>query len=401
MLSFSIALTWFRQADLHKFERLFAVYLWGSAVDGKAKTALAAWTYVAKPLTLGGLDMPYLQLAPFAKFVLTTCVEVRNFWRWKPNQRLLPSLEPLGFLIKLLCKAGSITADRSVELTSLLEDFLATPVYILHDAPCMDYIAELSDWGFTADSWSLQLDEWVLISPISVSSKGFPLTVKGIHGLLSEVDAMFTLPRINARWLMDLTVNVWVAFFRALWSSGLHRRDGIFLWRVIFRSFFTGSRASSMGVSEGICLFCALHLEDVPHLFFLCPSKVQFWQQIVLSFPLLRGFITDLLAGHPFPSVFLIILDFTRGSRFFYALFISKLLRLLWRLRCDFLFRGVCDFGSFHKPLVQTVEVLLSQVRRSGRAKRDLAKRALIASLQARAWIPEKFLLQINAVLQG
>ncbi|KAL3686749.1 hypothetical protein R1sor_013058 [Riccia sorocarpa] len=204
---------------------------------------------------------------------------------------------------------------------------------------------------------------------------------------------MDTLSRINARWLMDLTVGIWVAFFKALWSLGLHRRDGIFLWRIIFRSFFMGSRASSMGVSEGTCLFCALHLEDVPHLLFFCPSKAQFWQQIASSFPLLGGFVTDLLAGHPFPSVFQIILDFTRGL----CAFRKKLLRLLWKLRCDFLFQGVCDIGTFHKPLIQSVEVLLSHVSRSGKAKRDLAKRALVASLQARAWIPEKFLLQINA----
>ncbi|KAL3689203.1 hypothetical protein R1sor_015512 [Riccia sorocarpa] len=257
MLLFSIALTRFRQADLHKFERLFAVFLWGSAADGKAKTALAAWVYVAKPLTLVGLgvwnlrafqkalivklilnsieerellwseflwnslvrsehgsrlrflffeeDLPRFQMAPFAKFVLSTCVEVRSLWSWKPQHRLLPSLEPLRFLIKLLCNAGSITADRSTELAILLEEFLHIPAYIQHDDSCLDSITELADWGFTADSWNFQQDEWVLISPISASTECFPLTAKGVHTLLFEVDAMDTLSRINIRWLMDLT----------------------------------------------------------------------------------------------------------------------------------------------------------------------------------------------------
>ncbi|KAL3702043.1 hypothetical protein R1sor_020065 [Riccia sorocarpa] len=451
ILSFSIALTRLRLADLHKFERLFAVYLWGSTADGKAKTALAAWVYVAKPLTLGGLgiwklrvfqkalviklilnsieDMellwsdllwnsllrsnrgsrlrflfledvfPSFQMAPFTKFVFSTCVEIRNFWRWKPQHRLLPSLEPLCFLIQLLCKAGAITVDHSSELLTLLEDFLDTPAYALHADSCLDRIPELADWGFIADFWNFQQDEWVLHSPISTSAEGFPLTVKGVHTLLSEVDEMDTLSRINIRWLMDLTVGIWVAFFRALWSSGLHRRDG--LWRIIFRSFFTGARASSMGVSEGTCLFCASHLEDVSHLFYLCLSKAQFWQQVAFSFPQLLGFVTGLLAGQPFPLTFQIIMDFTRGSRLFYALFISRLLRLLWKLRCSFMFEGVCDVGAFHKPLIQTVEMLLSQFRRSGRSKRELAKRALVASLHGRAWIPEKYMLQITAILQG
>ncbi|KAL3677859.1 hypothetical protein R1sor_020815 [Riccia sorocarpa] len=317
MLSFSIALTRFRLADLHKFERLFAVYLWGSIADGKAKTVLAAWVYVAKPLTLGGLGIWNLRVFQkalviklilnsiedrellwsdllwnslvrsdrgsrlrflfledvlpnfqMAKFVLSTSVEIQNFWRWKPQHRLLPCLEPLRFLMQLLCKAGSITVDRLSELLTLLEDFLDTPAYVLHADSCLDRIPELADWGFPADFWNFQQDEWLLHSPISASAEGFPLTVKGVHTLLSEVEAMDTLSKINIRWLMDLTV-------------------------------------------------------------------------------------------------------------------------------------GVCEVGTFHKPLIETVEMLLSQFRRSDRSKRELAKRALVAAMQGRAWIPEKYMLQITAILQG
>ncbi|KAL3690958.1 hypothetical protein R1sor_004609 [Riccia sorocarpa] len=185
MLSFSIALTRFRLADLHKFERLFAVYLWGSTADGKAKTALAAWVYVAKPLTLGGLGIWNLRLfqkALVIKLILNSIEDMDLLWSdlmWNSLHRLLPSLEPLRFLLQLLCKAGSITVDRLSELLTLLEDFLDTPAYVLHADSCLDRIPELVDWAFTADFWNFHQDEWVLHSPISASAEGFPLTVKG------------------------------------------------------------------------------------------------------------------------------------------------------------------------------------------------------------------------------
>ncbi|KAL2641839.1 hypothetical protein R1flu_009426 [Riccia fluitans] len=58
---------------------------------------------------------------------------------------------------------------------------------------------------------------------------------------------------MNIRWAVDFASEEWKLFFKSLWSSGIHRRDGTFLWRIIVKSgFFTGARAFIMGVASDV-----------------------------------------------------------------------------------------------------------------------------------------------------
>ncbi|KAL3682109.1 hypothetical protein R1sor_000131 [Riccia sorocarpa] len=54
ILAYALALVRFWLVYLRRLERLFAAFLWDHVLNGRAKTALAAWSRVALPTELGG-----------------------------------------------------------------------------------------------------------------------------------------------------------------------------------------------------------------------------------------------------------------------------------------------------------------------------------------------------------
>ncbi|KAL3679742.1 hypothetical protein R1sor_022698 [Riccia sorocarpa] len=55
----------------------------------------------------------------------------------------------------------------------------------------------------------------------------------------------------------------------------LHKRDNLFLWRITFKAFFTGTRMQQMRVDEGKCYYCGNFVENIPYMFFTCEDKAQ------------------------------------------------------------------------------------------------------------------------------
>ncbi|KAL3697253.1 hypothetical protein R1sor_011329 [Riccia sorocarpa] len=344
-----------------------------------------------------GADFPVLTPAPFVKFVFKICAEVRDLWDWKPQNMLLPSLQSLGSILELLRKGDFLSMTRYTELTGGMVDLLDRPLCSLHDGQTLDQIPELQDWEFSVNSWVFLQHDWYLCSPFSHSLAGFPLSVSLVHRVFSELQALSALPPSISRWQMLLPVGDWVDLCKKLSHSWIHRRDYIFLWRVLVRGFFTGSRALLFRVSPGICLFCGLVVEDVAHLFFGCVRKAHFWNQVEVHFPSLRRFIHAVRRGNPFPIALRLLLRMPVGKRLFSLLFLSKVMRILWRQRCTLMFEETLRDVSFHLPFILTVEALVAQIHRAGRIKRQVLSRALVESLNYRQIIPDRLLQQVLA----
>ncbi|KAL3678260.1 hypothetical protein R1sor_021216 [Riccia sorocarpa] len=257
MLPYSLALIKFRQKDLHSLERLLAVFLWGSAENGKAKASLVTWERLALPVDFG--------------------------------------------------------------------------VYALHEGGCLHEIPEFRQWSFSLCSWSSHPTDWQLVTPATSKIVSFPLTVAATHVVFKELQARETLPLLSVKWDIQFNVREWIRLFKRLWSAGLHMRDCLFLWRVLAKGFFIGGRAALMRVDAGICLSCRAEVEDLLHLFFVCPVKQAFWIQLSASFPVLREVLGRMQLGVAFPLALASILSLGRGKRFLYLLITSTALRLLWK----------------------------------------------------------------------
>ncbi|KAL3693666.1 hypothetical protein R1sor_007317 [Riccia sorocarpa] len=78
----------------------------------------------------------------------------------------------------------------------------------------------------------------------------FPLSVSAIHKVLCEAHAPSVLPNLICRWQLDTSVLDWAQLSLSIWTSGVHRRDCLFLWRVLARGFFSGSRAAMTGLGS-------------------------------------------------------------------------------------------------------------------------------------------------------
>ncbi|KAL3693537.1 hypothetical protein R1sor_007188 [Riccia sorocarpa] len=309
MLPFSLALTRMRQQDFQKLERLLAVFLWGSAEDGRAKVAQAAWRRVALPLDLGGAGVWSLHLfqkALMAKLVL-----------------------------------------NSIDVPSSL--------------------------------WSSIL--W------------------GIHVIFQEMEVKPLFLQLSLRWLVDFEPSHWVLWCRKRWTAGTHRRDSFFLWRLLNKAFFTGSRAALIQVVDGVCSCCGRFLEDLSHLFFLCPNRRGFWESFSTLFPPLVGFVRAVSDGEPFLLALNTVLMMRKGARVFYLLVISRALRFIWRVQCAQVFRGVTPVLSCNQPLLEAAEVMLAQFSRSGEARRRVLKKALGFFLGVGSLIPYEYVLQITGLV--
>ncbi|KAL3701768.1 hypothetical protein R1sor_019790 [Riccia sorocarpa] len=83
MLPYSLALLKFQQKDLHALERLLAVFLWGSAENGKTKTTLVAWKRLALPVDFGGAGVWCIrafQKANITKLIFNKMEDLDSLW---------------------------------------------------------------------------------------------------------------------------------------------------------------------------------------------------------------------------------------------------------------------------------------------------------------------------------
>ncbi|KAL2613501.1 hypothetical protein R1flu_025193 [Riccia fluitans] len=178
----------------------------------------------------------------FTKFGFSICLELRSYWRWSPRYKALHLLKIWVFLLLLLWKGTFLSNERYEELMGDFKGSLAIPAFLLHENGTFDDLEELKEWSFTAGNWIFSRTEWFVICLISGMKIGFPFAVDEIPRLFREIDASLTLGILNQRWAMDLTSLQWILLCKKMWRSGIHRRDGLFLWRMLGISNSKSSR---------------------------------------------------------------------------------------------------------------------------------------------------------------
>ncbi|KAL3697808.1 hypothetical protein R1sor_011884 [Riccia sorocarpa] len=240
---------------------------------------------------------PTLTLSPFTKFVFSICQKLRKSWVWKPVSQIMPTEESISVVLYLLNKGAFIDNDRFLQLNEQLWNSLGLPLRECHGSGILSLFPELDCWEFTLDTWEFRPADWKLFTLVTGKVYGFPLPVAAIYRTFQELRVPGFSAALSSRWLEDFQLSDWHLLFSRLWSAGLHRRNALFLWRILIRGFFTGRRAALLGVSDGTCAFCLQHQEDLSHLLFLCPEERLYWLDAARVFPSILEFCNVLWQG--------------------------------------------------------------------------------------------------------
>ncbi len=68
-----------------------------------------------------------------------------------------------------------------------------------------------------------------------------------------------------------------------IWKNGLDSYASIkaknFQWKFLYNAIFTEHRLSLMGLSNGLCILCKTHHENLIHLFCDCEKVKPFWEE--------------------------------------------------------------------------------------------------------------------------
>ncbi|KAL3679493.1 hypothetical protein R1sor_022449 [Riccia sorocarpa] len=75
---------------------------------------------------------------------------------------------------------------------------------------------------------------------------------------------------LDDRWNLQREEGSWKTRWRLLWAMKVSYRKKMWLWKVLQRGFFTGSRAAEMRVSDGFCDRCQGQVESLEHIFWQC-----------------------------------------------------------------------------------------------------------------------------------
>ncbi|KAL3691963.1 hypothetical protein R1sor_005614 [Riccia sorocarpa] len=223
----------------------------------------------------------------------------RRFLSMDPQEWELPStlnLHQLTLLIKRYWPGQSFN-DRIV--LPVLKKLRITMIAHLFDSRgCWKNLTEeVRNRGFEATA--LQADElrrfqdWCKIIQLSNNSlqqstswrwrgahsnwKGWRHSSKFWGDLLKQDQAVEDL---TCKWPTMGSLGTWKQKWQLLWSPGGSQRAKLWIWRVLHRVFFTGSRAAQMQVVEGTCTHCELEVETVIHLFWSCEVVKSLWKNL-------------------------------------------------------------------------------------------------------------------------
>ncbi|KAL3701396.1 hypothetical protein R1sor_019418 [Riccia sorocarpa] len=93
----------------------------------------------------------------------------------------------------------------------------------------------------------------------------------GVRGWMTQICKRQNFDaELDRRWKTRSEQGEWGHRWNRLWNGRFTYRKQIWLWRLLQRGYFTGSRAAEMGVSTGFCDRCILQMEDIEHVFWHC-----------------------------------------------------------------------------------------------------------------------------------
>ncbi|KAL2652552.1 hypothetical protein R1flu_020680 [Riccia fluitans] len=118
------------------------------------------------------------------------------------------------------------------------------------------------------------------------------------HRLLAKEE---TADDLSDKWPEGRYELSWATRWKKLWGEGGLTRTRLWTWRQLRRAFFTGERAATLKVAQGLCCQCQEALETTPHLFYECWHSATRWRQLQVwaaearaTFQLRRGLLENI-----------------------------------------------------------------------------------------------------------
>ncbi|KAL3683750.1 hypothetical protein R1sor_001772 [Riccia sorocarpa] len=192
------------------------------------------------------------------------------------------------------------------------------------------------------------------------SKHAFPLSVSTAYATLATTYAPDWFQVLNSRWQVHWSRVEWASILSLIWGKGIPKREGIFLWRMLFMGFFTGQRAYKFGHPSSSCAACGIQ-EDIVHIFISCPAALRLWSTIRDNCVLMSTVLSDLLTSTSIPSALLQISNLRGGLKIASLLLLVHGFRACWRRRCAILFKGVTKSYTWVSVVISTIETLLAE----------------------------------------
>ncbi|KAL2653042.1 hypothetical protein R1flu_021170 [Riccia fluitans] len=146
----------------------------------------------------------------------------------------------------LLYKGQFLSENRLQDLLVAYLPYLEMRICNLQQGNLLEAIQEFLEWRYMLDTWDFVCGEWVILTRLGGKQIPFPPSVLSAHRLFSEVDASDTCSELSRKGNLDYTPLQWNNFWKRLWSASLHRRDLLFLRRIVQKGFFSVAMAALM-----------------------------------------------------------------------------------------------------------------------------------------------------------
>ncbi|KAL3686073.1 hypothetical protein R1sor_004095 [Riccia sorocarpa] len=315
---------------------------------------------------------------PFFSKMLDTWCSFREELCWAPKVISIPASLSLGFALSLIFNAGVISQDeRDFVASSLPDDAIWEDLFSFQSefhGSQQSLWPKLCSLHVQQGSFVFSPQEWKLNGHHGIAA--FPLLVGKAYTGLVSAHSLDRFAALNSKWALFWSMSDWTQLFKVIWGKAIQRRDGLFLWKVLFMAFFTGSKAHVVGRFSDRCLKCGGAPEDVAHLF-LCPARRRFWEGLFSTCRFLQVVRSDFF-GFRIPVVLRAFSLFRPPDRLAALTIFSHALRLCWRRRCNIHFEGSGRVLTHVSPLISFAESLLAEVIFSFGASKPLYKGALL-----------------------
>ncbi|KAL3692821.1 hypothetical protein R1sor_006472 [Riccia sorocarpa] len=397
-LSYLLSFLHLWKSQLKIIRQLFRTMLWGLSVAGKAKTPLVAWDFLSAPGLLGGLGIwdvlimeqsfllkwvgllltnppdaawplvfgllcprtrgrtlaEFLLLAdfpdpigsPMARRMLNAWDSLRNMFKWCPAEVRIPSDLPFGDGLVLLAKGGYISHNELSSISSsgaFAECSRWGDLSVLSQPAAMvggALLAKLTSFPVVPGAFHFDPAEWRWHYPGSDEGRVFPVSVGGAYRALSSSSYTAVACRLNRSWDLHWPPQQWLTLFNLVWSKGVPSRDSIFLWRAIYKGFFTGEVSSKLHHQDCSCRDCGASVEDAHHALAGCSARRSLWTTLADKVTSVAVFARMLERGISIPQVLFSLLSSPAGSRLLPLLILVQGFRACWRRRCRLHFEG-------------------------------------------------------------
>ncbi|KAL3693528.1 hypothetical protein R1sor_007179 [Riccia sorocarpa] len=252
----------------------------------------------------------------------------RSWWRLLTNARIRTTLQVLRY-------------------RPLLPNLLPSTVPSLVLQQILSKFQSLSTFPIYHPSW------WVSSATPSCTDTG--AVAKFYYSCLPDLSEQMEA-YICKVWSIPRDLIDWSHWFNTIFRQPYHRCESLWLWRMAYGAFFTGTRLQRMRLPNAECAFCHEDPESVRHLFLSCPRWSDTWQRIYNMFPPLWQIRLENLF-HFF------VLAPQAPDTFAMAVFMVQLWRHFWHLRCSLLYDNSLIRPSVIEALVGAVDHLVTRAQ--------------------------------------